>query len=101
MLALYGPSGVGKSTVIQRIADRARAQEPNPSFTPVIIVQASPEDIGAQARLDFYRQDMRIHTYPILRPLFPQSSLNMSCICPVYTLVAAPRSWHNRRDAMA
>ncbi len=38
LLALYGPSGVGKSTVIRRIADRARAEEPNPSLTPVVIV---------------------------------------------------------------
>lgn len=56
LLALYGPSGVGKSTVIQRIADRSRAEEKNSSFTPVVIVQASPEDIGSSARLDFYRQ---------------------------------------------
>ncbi len=56
ILAIYGPSGVGKSTVIHQIADRARAAEPNPSLTPVIIVQASPEDVGSQARLDFYRQ---------------------------------------------
>ena len=56
LLALYGPSGVGKSTVIHRIAERARVEEPNPAFTPVVIVQASPEDVGSQARLDFYRQ---------------------------------------------
>jgi ATPase subunit of ABC transporter with duplicated ATPase domains len=56
ILAIYGPSGVGKSTVIQRIADRMRAEERNPSFTPVVIIQASPEDVGAQARLDFYLQ---------------------------------------------
>ena len=56
LLALYGPSGVGKSTVIHRIADRARAEEPNPAFTPVVVVQASPEDVGSSARLDFYRQ---------------------------------------------
>ena len=56
MLAIYGPSGVGKSTVIQRIVDRVRTKEPNPSFTPVVVVQASPEDVGAQARLDFYLQ---------------------------------------------
>src|SRR5437764_1199863 len=56
LLALYGPSGVGKSTVIHRIAERVRAEEPNPSFIPVVIVQASPEDVGSSARLDFYRQ---------------------------------------------
>ena len=56
LLALYGPSGVGKSTVIDRIAARLRAEEPNPALTPVVIVQASPEDVGSSARLDFYRQ---------------------------------------------
>ena len=30
--------------------------EPDSSFTPVVIVQASPEDVGSSARLDFYRQ---------------------------------------------
>ena len=55
LLALYGPSGVGKSTVIHRIASRLRAEEPNPALTPVVIVQASPEDVGSSARLDFYR----------------------------------------------
>ena len=56
LLALYGPSGVGKSTAIHRIASRLRVEESNPAFTPVVIVQASPEDIGSSARLDFYRQ---------------------------------------------
>ncbi len=56
LLALYGPSGVGKSTVLKRIAERARAEEPNPAYTPVVIVEALPEDVGSSARLDFYRQ---------------------------------------------
>lgn len=56
LLALYGPSGVGKSTVLKRIAERARAEEPNPSFTSVVVVEALPEDVGSSARLDFYRQ---------------------------------------------
>src|SRR6266567_7381454 len=56
ILALYGPSGVGKSTVMKRIASRCREEEPNPSIVPVVVVQASPEDVGSQARLDFYRQ---------------------------------------------
>ena len=38
ILALYGPSGVGKSTIMKRIAERCR------------------EDVGSAARLDFYRQ---------------------------------------------
>ncbi|GAC1347717.1 MAG: hypothetical protein NVSMB27_13750 [Ktedonobacteraceae bacterium] len=56
ILALYGPSGVGKSTVMKRIAERCRQEEPDPSVVPVVVVQASPEDVGSAARLDFYRQ---------------------------------------------
>lgn len=56
LLALYGPSGVGKSTVMQRVASRCRAEEPDRNIVPVVVVQASPEDIGASARLDYYRQ---------------------------------------------
>src|SRR5947199_1093245 len=56
ILALYGPSGVGKSTVMKRIAERCREEEPDSSVVPVVVVQASPEDVGSAARLDFYRQ---------------------------------------------
>jgi hypothetical protein len=56
ILALYGPSGVGKSTVMMRIAERCREEEPDSSVVPVVVVQASPEDVGSAARLDFYRQ---------------------------------------------
>ena len=56
ILALYGPSGVGKSTVMRRIASRSLEEELNPAVVPVVVVQASPEDVGSQARLDFYRQ---------------------------------------------
>lgn len=56
ILALYGPSGVGKSTVMKRIASHCREEETNPSIVPVVIVEASPEDVGSSARLDFYRQ---------------------------------------------
>jgi DNA-directed RNA polymerase subunit RPC12/RpoP len=56
ILALYGPSGVGKSTVMKRIAQRCRQEEPDPSVMPVVVVQASPEDVGRASRLDFYRQ---------------------------------------------
>ncbi len=59
LLAVYGPSGVGKSTVMKRIAERCREEEPNRSVVPVVVVQASPEDIGSSARLDFYRQVLR------------------------------------------
>jgi len=56
ILALYGPSGVGKSTVMKRIAERCWEEEPDSSVVPVIVVHASPEDVGSAARLDFYRQ---------------------------------------------
>ena len=42
ILALYGPSGVGKSTVMKRIAQRCREEEPDSSVVPVVVVQASP-----------------------------------------------------------
>src|SRR6266581_1074080 len=56
LLPLYGASGVGKSTILKRVAERCRAEEPDSSCVPVVEVQASPEDIGASARLDYYRQ---------------------------------------------
>jgi hypothetical protein len=56
LLPLYGTSGVGKSTVLKRVAERCRAIEPDSSCVPVVEVQASPEDVGASARLDYYRQ---------------------------------------------
>src|SRR5258708_10970536 len=55
MLALYRTSGVGKSTVISRVAKRLREEEPNPSVVPVVTIRASREDIGASARLDYAR----------------------------------------------
>jgi len=56
LLPIYGAGGVGKSTVLKHVAERCRAKEMDPATVPVVEVQASPEDIGASARLDFYRQ---------------------------------------------
>jgi AAA domain len=56
LMAVYGASGVGKSTVMKRVAQRCREEDPDPSVVPAVVVQASPEDIGTSARLDYYRQ---------------------------------------------
>jgi len=56
LMAVYGASGVGKSTVMKRVAQRCREEEPDPKVVPAVVVQASPEDIGTSARLDYYRQ---------------------------------------------
>lgn len=56
ILTLYGPSGAGKSTVTKRIAERCLEEESNRSIVPVVFVEATPGDIGAYARLDYYRQ---------------------------------------------
>lgn len=55
-LSVYGASGVGKSTVMKRVAERCREEEPNPAVVPAAVVQASPEDIGTSARLVDFRQ---------------------------------------------
>ncbi len=56
LLDLYGASGVGKSTVIGQVAHHVRIAETNPAVVPVVIVQASPEDVGSSARLDYYQE---------------------------------------------
>ena len=55
-LLLYGPSGAGKSTVMHRVTQRCLEEEPNRSIVPVVFVEARSSDIGAYARLDYYRQ---------------------------------------------
>ena len=44
---------------MKRVAERLRAEEPDPSVVPVVVVRASPEDVGASARLDYYRQVLK------------------------------------------
>jgi hypothetical protein len=56
LLPLYGASGVGKSTVLKHVAQRCRAEETDFASVPIVEVQASPEDVGTSARLDYYRQ---------------------------------------------
>src|SRR6266566_3539715 len=59
ILAVFGATGVGKSTVMQRVAEKLRAEEPDPSVVPVVVIRAKPEDVGASARLDYYRQVLK------------------------------------------
>ncbi len=55
-LLVYGPSGVGKSTVTRHLASRFQVEESNRAVVPVIWVEARPGDYGTYARLDYYRQ---------------------------------------------
>ena len=59
ILAVFGATGVGKSTVMQRVAEKLRAEEPDPSVVPVVVIRAKPEDVGTSARLDYYRQVLK------------------------------------------
>jgi hypothetical protein len=68
LLDLYGASGVGKSTVMGQAARLVRAAETNPAVIPVVIVQASPEDVGSAARLDYYQQILtQLQHHPAIR----------------------------------
>jgi len=55
-LLLYGPSGVGKSTVTKRLTERFVTAERDRAIVPVVWVEARPSDTGVYARLDYYRQ---------------------------------------------
>src|SRR5260370_21810489 len=59
LLGIFGPAGVGKSTVMHRVAEKLRAEELDPSVVPVVVIRAKPEDVGASARLDYYRQILK------------------------------------------
>jgi Cdc6-like AAA superfamily ATPase len=68
LLDLYGASGVGKSTVMSQVARQVRESEPNPAVIPVVIVQASPEDVGTASRLDYYQQVLaQLQHHPAIR----------------------------------
>lgn len=68
LVDLYGASGVGKSTLIDQVACLVRETSTNPAVFPVVIVQASPEDIGSSARLDYYQQILaQLQHYPAIR----------------------------------
>jgi len=68
LIDMYGASGVGKSTIIEQVASLVRASETNLAVFPVVIVQASPEDVGSSARLDYYQQILgQLQHYPAVR----------------------------------
>jgi DNA polymerase III delta prime subunit len=70
-LLLYGPSGVGKSTVIRRIAERFCADDPHPARVPVVLIEARPSDTGTYVRLDYYRQVLRaLKAHVVVKELF-------------------------------
>ena len=55
-LWVYGPTGVGKSTVARAVTARFVSEEPNRAVVPVVWVEARPSDTGVYARLDYYSQ---------------------------------------------
>jgi len=68
LVDLYGMSGVGKSTVMGQVAQMISSAETNTTVVPSVLVQGSPEDVGSQARLDYYQQvlDQLTH-HPAIR----------------------------------
>src|SRR2546421_130278 len=68
LVDLYGMSGVGKSTVMGEVARMISSAETNPAVVPVVLVQGSPEDVGSQARLDYYQQVLdQLQHHPAIR----------------------------------
>jgi len=68
LVDLYGMSGVGKSTVMGQVARMISAAETNPAAVPGVLVQGSPEDVGSQARLDYYQQVLdQLQHHPAIR----------------------------------
>lgn len=61
LLALYGASEVGKAPVMKQVAEHYREVEADLSCAPTVVVQASPEDIGALARLDYDLAQLQWH----------------------------------------
>lgn len=79
LLDLYGASGVGKSTIIGQVACAVREAETNPAVVPVVIVQASPEDVGSSARLDYYQQILaQLQHHPSIRERTKHVSLYLN-----------------------
>ena len=68
LVDLYGMSGVGKSTVMGQVARMISSAETNPAVVPSVLVQGSPEDVGAASRLDYYQQVLdQLQHHPAIR----------------------------------
>ncbi|HEU5377394.1 MAG TPA: ATP-binding protein [Ktedonobacteraceae bacterium] len=68
LVDLYGMSGVGKSTVMGEVAQMIGSAETDPAVVPSILIQGSPEDMGSQARLDYYQQILdQVQHHPAIR----------------------------------
>ncbi len=68
LVDLYGMSGVGKSTVLGEVARMISSTEANPAVVPGVLVQGSPEDVGAASRLDYYQQVLdQLQHHPAIR----------------------------------
>src|SRR5438128_12332604 len=59
-LLVYGPSGVGKSTMIHHIVRRLNAREGGPGTRPLLLLAVRPPDGELFHRTDYYRTALRL-----------------------------------------
>jgi hypothetical protein len=59
-LLVYGPSGVGKSTMIHHIVRRLHAREGGPGTRPRLLLEVRPPDGELVHRTDSYRTALRL-----------------------------------------
>src|SRR5712691_7537967 len=53
---LCGPGGVGKSKVLEVVAERFKGEELDRFVVPILRLEPIPSDLGPYLRLDYYRQ---------------------------------------------
>lgn len=58
-LLVYGPSGVGKSTMIHHIVRRLNTSEGGPGHRPLLLLEVRPPDGALFHRTDYYRTALR------------------------------------------
>lgn len=59
-LLVYGPSGVGKSTMIQHIVRRLNAPASGTDARPLLLLEVRPPDGAVFHRTDYYRTALRL-----------------------------------------